>query len=264
MIQNLSATPLLDQFQVTKSTYAHQHRCDYSVYPRPFSSIVLITEGKCEFTAKDTAFSATAADTVLIPAGTKYVSTWVGTPNIVYLCIHFNFANRFADYAPQNFALQKINFESSIVRDTLEFLRANIQNEGFEPLAAMSGFYSFYSQILKTLKPAVRTFAWEQVKNAVTYLEYNVAENPTVNELAKLCALSEPYFYDLFKKALGCTPVIYKNNVKVRHAMNLLSGDAPVSQIAETLGFASEQYFRETFRNFTGKSPTVYRRGLIR
>lgn len=258
-------SPLLDNFYVTKTEYTQFHRCDYSMYPRPFSSIVLLLKGTGQFTSQDISFSVAESDAVLIPSGTKYISDWTGTPDITYLCVHFNFSNRFAEYSPQNYALQKIDLCSDIVRQNLDFLMSHLQKKGLEPLEAMSGFYSFYSQALQSLQPIkVRGHAWEQVVNAVKYIENNPSENPTVKELAQLCALSESHFYELFAKAVGCSPMVYKNKIKVQTAMSMLSNKTiSVSEIVTDLGFSSEQYFRETFKHFTGKSPTAYRRSLL-
>ncbi len=257
--------PLLDNFYATKSEYTRFHRCDYSMYPRPFSSIVLLLKGKGQFTSQDISFTVAESDAVLIPSGTKYISDWTGTPDITYLCVHFNFSNRFADYAPQNYALQKINLSSDIIRQNLDFLISQLQKKGVEPLTAMSSFYSFYSKALQSMQLIkVRGPAWEQVANAVKYIEKNPSENPAVKNLAQLCALSESRFYELFNKAVGCSPMVYKNKIKVQTAMSMLSNKAIlISEIVTRLGFSSEQYFRETFKHFTGKSPTAYRRSLL-
>lgn len=84
-------------------------------------------------------------------------------------------------------------------------------------------------------------------------------DNIAVPYLADLCGVSETYFRQIFKKALGVSPIKYMNELKLARAKELISsGMYSIGEIAELSGFHDESYFSREFKKATGTAPSKY------
>jgi AraC-like DNA-binding protein len=62
------------------------------------------------------------------------------------------------------------------------------------------------------------------------------------------------------KEMAGITPSDFIRNIRLRQACELLKNtDNDVTQIAYSIGFASQTHFSTAFKKFTGMTPTEYR-----
>ena len=88
--------------------------------------------------------------------------------------------------------------------------------------------------------------------------EYN--KGYTLDDFAKMCNMSKYYFSRIFKNITGVPPLEYRNSIRIEHAKNLLENTSvSIGEIAEKLGYTSQNYFCDTFRKHTGKTPSEYR-----
>ena len=85
--------------------------------------------------------------------------------------------------------------------------------------------------------------------------------NISVSECAAFCNMSKPHFTQVFKGITGMPPVQFMLRIRIDRAKELLDfTDRSIAEIAEASGFADQNYFARTFRQFTGMSPSQYRR----
>lgn len=99
------------------------------------------------------------------------------------------------------------------------------------------------------------------IMNVLSYLDIHYAENPTIEELARISCLSRAQFMKRFKMAVGSPYKTYLNCYKIHHAQNLLTKTKkPISEIAEELGFCNANYFCNIFKEICGQSPTTFRK----
>ena len=83
---------------------------------------------------------------------------------------------------------------------------------------------------------------------------------PSLEELAKLCNLSQRHLMRSFQESTGQTVGQYIKNTILERAQSLLRiTDMPISLIAEELGFISASSFSTAFRRLTGESPRAFR-----
>ena len=95
------------------------------------------------------------------------------------------------------------------------------------------------------------------VKCACELLQKN--DKLTIEQIAKKCAVSTSLLRRIFTEKLGVSPVKYRMDMKLRHAMYLIeSTKMTVGEIAERLSFFDEAYFCKVFRSHTGMTPTQY------
>ena len=83
----------------------------------------------------------------------------------------------------------------------------------------------------------------------------------TGNTLAKMANMSDTYFRKKFVRAFGTTPLLYINDLKIAHAVELLrSGYYSVEETAENCGFDNQKYFSTVIKKKTGHTPSEFKK----
>ena len=100
----------------------------------------------------------------------------------------------------------------------------------------------------------------ELVGKAQTYIEENLREKISFEELASKLAISRRNFDRRFSKATGNSPVEYLQRVKVEVAKSTLEeGRKNIFEVMNEVGYSDDKAFREVFKKITGLSPLDYR-----
>jgi transcriptional regulator GlxA family with amidase domain len=98
------------------------------------------------------------------------------------------------------------------------------------------------------------------IKLAQEYIENNVAEKISVEELSSKYAIGKRHFGRRFKKATNNTPVEYIQRVKIEAAKKQFeTSEKNVNEVMYDVGYADAKAFRTTFKKITGLSPVDYR-----
>ena len=101
----------------------------------------------------------------------------------------------------------------------------------------------------------------DAIKSAMEHITRDHGSEITLKSVSESVFMSPNYFSTLFHKYAGMTFGKYLTDVRIRHAMRLLSDTSEsISKIALECGFSSPNYMSDTFRKIIGKSPSEYRR----
>lgn len=102
------------------------------------------------------------------------------------------------------------------------------------------------------------------IREAQEFIETNITEKISVEELATRFAIGRRHFERRFKKATNNTPVEYIQRVKVEAAKKMLEGSRKnVSEVMYDVGYADIKAFRSVFKKITGLSPVEYKNKYI-
>jgi AraC family transcriptional regulator len=83
----------------------------------------------------------------------------------------------------------------------------------------------------------------------------------SLDAMAARAGVTPSHFCRIFKKANGVSPHQYVMKARLGRAQELLShSDTSMSLIADSLGFTSQSHFTRAFRQFTGRTPSEFRR----
>lgn len=97
-------------------------------------------------------------------------------------------------------------------------------------------------------------------EDIISYINNNISEKLSLEELSARAGLSPFYFTRLFKKETGHTPHEYIILSKVNIAkFYLKSSTYSIKEICFNSGFSSESSFCSTFRKVCGMTPSEYR-----
>lgn len=93
------------------------------------------------------------------------------------------------------------------------------------------------------------------------YMEEHFQDLITLDLLSDITHWDKFYLSHQFSKAYGISPINYLLKYRVEHSKRLLrTTDYSVTQIAESSGFSSQNYFSQVFKKSTGLSPRKYRK----
>ena len=96
------------------------------------------------------------------------------------------------------------------------------------------------------------------------YIREHLAEDLSLERLAKLSSLEPTYFHKLFTAAFGVTPANRVLAYRISAAKaGLIEGSLPLVELAAQCGFSSQTYFCYRFRMATGLTPAQYRKGKL-
>jgi transcriptional regulator GlxA family with amidase domain len=100
----------------------------------------------------------------------------------------------------------------------------------------------------------------EPVKKAQAFIEKNVADKISVEDLASKFAIGRRNFERRFKKATNNTPIEYIQRVKIEAAKKSLEASRKnVTEVMYDVGYSDTKAFRTVFKKITGMSPIDYK-----
>lgn len=99
-----------------------------------------------------------------------------------------------------------------------------------------------------------------KLKQVIEYIHIHYPESIALQTLSEICFMSPNYFCHYFKQEIGKTPIGFINEYRIEKACEMLSeSEAPISNIALSVGFDNFSYFIRKFREYKGVAPNKYR-----
>jgi AraC-like DNA-binding protein len=106
----------------------------------------------------------------------------------------------------------------------------------------------------------LRLLATESLAPALHLMHSDPARPWHLTDLARAVAMSRTTFAQRFRTAAGMPPLTYLHHWRMRLAERALrEDDAPIANLASTLGYSSESAFSTAFKRTTGTAPKRYR-----
>ena len=97
---------------------------------------------------------------------------------------------------------------------------------------------------------------YKKLQAALSEITEHWDENVPVSHYAALCNMSEVNFRRLFKEYTGCSPIEYRNDLRLAGARGKLrSGEYNVSEAAELCGFTNLSFFIRLYKKKYGHTP---------
>lgn len=120
--------------------------------------------------------------------------------------------------------------------------------------------YSRRSQSPFTIFNGQKEHEDESIKQAQEFIENNIEEKISVEQLSEMVAISRRNFERRFKKATSNTVVEYIQRVKIEAAKKSLeTSQKNINEVMYDVGYSDTKSFRTTFKKITGLSPIEYK-----
>jgi two-component system, response regulator YesN len=97
------------------------------------------------------------------------------------------------------------------------------------------------------------------VEKACKYLEKNLSNDLTLQEVAEYVGMNPTYFSLLFKEEMKLSYIKYLTKLRMVRAKELLREGYKVSEVSEKVGYHTYRHFSELFKKQVGVNPGQYR-----
>ena len=99
------------------------------------------------------------------------------------------------------------------------------------------------------------------ILQSVDYINDNLYDLPTIQELANAIGMSIKQYRKYFKQVTGVYPAKYIYNKKLASVKDsLVNTDLSINEISDMMGFSSPYYLSNCFKNTFGVTPSEYRK----
>lgn len=176
----------------------------------------------------------------------------------------FQFFKKFCakgqDYA---IAADTVNLRETIIKIHDTYFESTINQE----ISFLNDLLllSFLIDVARCQLPEKSTTNNYHVNKAVRLLNLNIAKNITTDFLADKIGINKSYLQRIFKEYTGKTIISYLNELRIKQAKKLLANkNFSIIDIAIEVGFNNRQNFAVAFKNFTGTTPSAYRRKALK
>lgn len=119
--------------------------------------------------------------------------------------------------------------------------------------------YNFFSILFEHVNTETQEDYVYKAKKIIDY-NYNFI---TVETLSETLNLNPSYLCRIFTEKMGVSPKRYILNKKMERAKELLSTNASISAISNSIGFTDSFYFSRIFKKYEGISPSEYKKQLL-
>ena len=159
-------------------------------------------------------------------------------------------------------------FESSAIRSAFRNLWALCEDEGAPSrLLARAGGCEILAELCRLggapFAPARGGLAPWAERRCLELIRARLSEDISLDELAAEAQLSTFHFARMFKQSVGVPPRVHVTRLRVEKACELLEmTDLSVTEIAQEVGYSSNQVLARVFVKHRRMSPTDYRRAV--
>lgn len=109
-----------------------------------------------------------------------------------------------------------------------------------------------------------QTHKYERLISVIEAMHNECHDSRSAAEYAAMCHLSTSRFLHLFKQYTGTSPHLYKTEIRMEKARELLSSTTlSVAEIGRIVGYADPLYFSRIFKQVAGMAPKVYREQFL-
>lgn len=237
-----------------------------TLHSHPNMELFYCVRGIGEFRMKDRVLPVGSDDMIIINPNVEHTESSIPSNPLEYIALGISGVDLVFDTKGQQFSVLNYRESRSEIAALLRMLisEASTQPPGWENVCQHL-LVVLLSLLLRhthfTLNSEQGLHTNKECAAARRYIDEHFAEPIDLNQLANLTHVNKYYLAHSFKKEYGISPINYLIERRIRESKYLLEHtDHNLSEIAHFLGFSSSSYFSQSFRRFTGQSPTDYRK----
>lgn len=98
----------------------------------------------------------------------------------------------------------------------------------------------------------------QRLRRVIQHLKAHPRDNATLDELAVIGACSRRTLFRLFNEETGMSPALWRRQMRMGLALELLAASVPIGRIAWELGYTTPGNFSVAFKSAFGAAPREY------
>lgn len=223
--------------------------------------LMYIISGRLEFEIGERVLHGGSGDFVIYPPRTKYKYAHKDDNNIAYYFIHFT-----GFYAKMLLEVLGLGSEAGIWHAGTSESVSRTFSELFASFNSDERYKcercGIITELILTMLAERRSRGGERspLYKSLSYINSFYTDKISIPALAKMENISVSRYNTLFRRAMGVSPTKYILELRINHAITLLSStDMDIGQIGELVGYSDKHFFSRAFKSYTGKSPREYR-----
>lgn len=191
-----------------------------------------------------------AGELIFIPRGCVYTGTYLEEKNEIKIVQFTPAGGSLPDYLTV-----PVKIEIPRVGELIEAFFTPAENHApNHPFYYLSCLYGLLWQIDESY--AKIPTKYKKLQPALSEIAGQYEKPKTVSSYAELCGMSEVNFRRLFREYTGCSPIEYRNDIRLKNAkIKLQSGEYNVSEAAEAVGFSNLSFFIRLYKKKYGYTP---------
>lgn len=259
-----------------------------TVHSHDFIELVYVSEGRGEHLYKGSAYPISKGDIFVVPPYVEHDYNVIGRMpldvyNVLFLPSFLTFELQalsnvtpfFNFFYMEPFYRQTLDFDSHMKLSVLEDQEMKQRLErivGEFRCKALGYRISIKAQLIDMLVWLSRRYEERiitspqlqsqntAIKAVCELIEQHYAQNISLEQISRMCTMSQSSFGDKFKKYVGKTFTEYRNEVRINASLKLLrETDLNIMSIAENVGIHDLSHYYKLFRQYTGMTPRIYR-----
>ena len=216
-------------------------------------AVVIKYEGETVYISNGKRFVSDLNHMLILPKGCSY--EWECTKSGHFGIIEFESEPTY----PEPF-LFPVKHGEKILR---QFKETEYKRNLRGPMVEIESIKNTYSIILGLIHAGFEKYVpnskQQKIQPAIEYISQNYSQSITNDALAAVAGMSTVYFRKLFTSVMGVSPITYARQLRIEKAKEMLGSDyGTLSDIAQSLGYASLYDFSRDFKKHVGIAPSQY------
>lgn len=236
----------------------------------PFYNLMLIYDGKVEFTRNNAKFQATRGDLVYFkPDDIRKAHTFSDNlmkayaVDFLYTCpICENKQWKLIELDLPFSSIQRIEDEylfSKLMDLFSKLSKSYLSSKDKSDVKGRAILIEILTYLFKYKEGNHYSYSnIRKVDKIISYMSENYAAAITLQDLANYAQISSSYLGNIFKKVTGKSTIDYLISIRINKAKELLLDGFSVSETSKLVGFNDIFYFSKCFKKYEGMSPTQY------
>lgn len=253
-------------YQVNSFSYV-THHLDHPA--QPFHTFSLISEGAVRTTAEGRTCLARSGDVMIHKANLPF-SVYADKPGThMYINLALNVMDHVDFFQLSHFPKVITLRNPSQYQQTFLTLKSvwNRSEDGLRDMQSTMLTFQLLFEIIESIRtghsmPAGQEqYAEDRFAQVIPYIEKNLKQRITREQLAKIAHLNPVYFSRQFQKVYGITPMSMVNRLRMKRALQMLENPTyTIEFIALECGFYDAPYFIRMFQQAYKMTPGAFRK----
>ena len=182
--------------------------------------------------------------------------------DILHFFIHFTLGANYDRVKPGIYQLKVTPQKMASIKSILIALK-----KGSDEFSLYESL-DIYDLVISSVNSVISNISLEpkidqRVADTIDYMEKNLNEKMTDENLAKKLFMSTSAFSRLFKKNTGKSPSEYLRQIRIENASNLLIySTSSIDTIAHKCGFSDRYHLTKVFGKMKSTSPAAFRKSI--